>query len=106
MMSLHRVECCVRCLAQGVGATHIIDGRQVCWSCQCQCIEIVYWAHGACQCKRLHFRSAIGCASALQNHSLLMELLTDEGVGSMIVGSSRKIPAEHKEENIREAVPA
>ncbi len=24
-----KVECCVRCLAQGVGATHIIDGRQV-----------------------------------------------------------------------------
>jgi acetylglutamate kinase len=46
-----KVECCVRCLAQGVGATHIIDGRQ--------------------------------------NHSLLMELLTDEGVGTMLVGSSR-----------------
>ncbi len=24
-----KVECCVRCLAQGVAATHIIDGRQV-----------------------------------------------------------------------------
>lgn len=46
-----KVECCVRCLAQGVSATHIIDGRQ--------------------------------------NHSLLMELLTNEGVGTMIVGSSR-----------------
>ena len=43
-----RVECCVRCVAQGVQATHIIDGRQ--------------------------------------NHSLLMELLTDEGVGTMITG--------------------
>lgn len=43
-----RVECCTRCLAQGVGATHIIDGRQP--------------------------------------HSLLMELLTDEGVGTMITG--------------------
>lgn len=43
-----RVECCVRCLAQGVRATHIIDGRQ--------------------------------------EHSLLLELLTDEGVGTMLVG--------------------
>ncbi|KAK9809855.1 hypothetical protein WJX72_000394 [[Myrmecia] bisecta] len=43
-----KVECCVRCLAQGVNATHIIDGRQP--------------------------------------HSLLMELLTDVGVGTMIVG--------------------
>jgi acetylglutamate kinase len=44
-----KVDCCIRCLSQGVAATHIIDGRQP--------------------------------------HSLLMELLTDEGVGSMIVGS-------------------
>ena len=36
-----RVECCTRCLAQGVNAAHIIDGRQ--------------------------------------QHSLLMEMLTDEG---------------------------
>lgn len=43
-----KVDCCVRCLAQGVRATHIIDGRQP--------------------------------------HSLLMELLTDEGVGTMITG--------------------
>ena len=43
-----KVDCCIRCLSQGVTATHIIDGRQP--------------------------------------HSLLMELLTDEGVGSMIVG--------------------
>lgn len=43
-----RVDCCVRCIAQGVHTTHIIDGRQ--------------------------------------NHSLLMELLTDEGVGTMITG--------------------
>ena len=42
----------------------------------------------------------------LQNHSLLMELLTDEGVGSMIVGSSAKVPTAHKEEKIREAIPA
>ena len=47
-MLLCRVQCCVRCIAQGVQATHIIDGRQ--------------------------------------NHSLLMELLTDEGVGTMITG--------------------
>ena len=38
----------MRCIAQGVKAAHIIDGRQ--------------------------------------NHSLLMELLTDQGVGTMIVG--------------------
>lgn len=43
-----KVECCIRCLAQGVSATHIIDGRQP--------------------------------------HSLLMELLTDTGVGTMITG--------------------
>jgi hypothetical protein len=43
--------------------------------------------------------------SRLQNHSLLMELLTDEGVGSMIVGSSAKTPTAHKEEKIREAIP-
>ena len=43
-----KVECCIRCLSQGVTATHIIDGRQ--------------------------------------KHSLLMELLTDEGVGTMITG--------------------
>lgn len=43
-----KVDCCVRCLAQGVNATHIIDGRQ--------------------------------------QHSLLMEVLTDEGVGTMITG--------------------
>lgn len=43
-----KVDCCIRCLSQGVAATHIIDGRQP--------------------------------------HSLLMELLTDEGVGTMIQG--------------------
>lgn len=43
-----QVDCCIRCLAQGVNATHIIDGRQ--------------------------------------QHSLLMELLTNEGVGTMITG--------------------
>lgn len=43
-----KTDCCIRCLSQGVRATHIIDGRQP--------------------------------------HSLLMELLTDEGVGTMITG--------------------
>ena len=49
MLLWHRVECCIRCLAQGVSAAHIIDGRQ--------------------------------------EHSVLMELLTDEGVGTMLLGS-------------------
>ena len=44
----HQVQCCVRCISQGVNATHIIDGRS--------------------------------------RHSILMELLTDEGVGTMITG--------------------
>mmetsp|Transcript_16483 Transcript_16483/g.19770 ORF Transcript_16483/g.19770 Transcript_16483/m.19770 type:complete len:391 (-) Transcript_16483:279-1451(-) len=43
-----KVECCVRSLAQGVSATHIIDGRTP--------------------------------------HSLLMEILTADGCGTMIVG--------------------
>lgn len=43
-----KVQCCVRALAQGVRATHIIDGRQP--------------------------------------HSLLLELLTDAGGGTMIAG--------------------
>ena len=43
-----QVDCCIRCLAQGVKAAHIIDGRA--------------------------------------RHGILMELLTDEGVGTMIVG--------------------
>mmetsp|Transcript_4886 Transcript_4886/g.8487 ORF Transcript_4886/g.8487 Transcript_4886/m.8487 type:complete len:340 (-) Transcript_4886:575-1594(-) len=43
-----KIECCIRCLAQGVGAAHIIDGQA--------------------------------------KHSILMELLTDEGVGTMITG--------------------
>jgi acetylglutamate kinase len=44
-----KVECCVRSLAQGVRAAHIIDGRHP--------------------------------------HSLLLEIFTDTGIGSMIVGS-------------------
>ena len=43
-----KVDCCTRCIAQGVTATHIIDGRQ--------------------------------------QHSLLLELLTGSGVGTMIQG--------------------
>jgi len=43
-----KVQCCVRSLSQGIGAAHIIDGRQP--------------------------------------HSLLQELLTDSGVGTMITG--------------------
>ncbi|KAG7673801.1 hypothetical protein Ndes2526B_g02728 [Nannochloris sp. 'desiccata'] len=43
-----KIDCCIRCLSQGVNATHIIDGRQP--------------------------------------HSLLLELLTTEGIGSMITG--------------------
>lgn len=43
-----KVECCTRCIAQGVSAAHIIDGRQ--------------------------------------QHSLLLELLTGAGVGTMIEG--------------------
>ncbi|KAL6764872.1 acetylglutamate kinase [Haematococcus lacustris] len=43
-----KIDCCIRSLAQGVGAAHIIDGRA--------------------------------------KHSILMELLTDEGVGTMITG--------------------
>lgn len=44
-----KVNCCVRSLAQGVRATHILDGRVP--------------------------------------HSLLLEVLTDAGIGTMIVGS-------------------
>ncbi|NEO70039.1 acetylglutamate kinase [Moorena sp. SIO3H5] len=45
-----KVNCCVRSLAQGVRAAHIIDGRIP--------------------------------------HALLLEIFTDEGIGSMIVGSA------------------
>ena len=48
VMVILQVDCCIRCLAQGVKAAHIIDGRS--------------------------------------RHGILMELLTDEGVGTMIVG--------------------
>ncbi|MBW4647177.1 MAG: acetylglutamate kinase [Kastovskya adunca ATA6-11-RM4] len=48
-----KVNCCVRSLAQGVHAAHIIDGRLP--------------------------------------HALLLEIFTDEGIGSMIVGSKLMI---------------
>ena len=47
-----KVNCCVRALAQGVHAAHIIDGRIP--------------------------------------HALLLEIFTDDGIGSMIVGSAYK----------------
>lgn len=43
-----KVDCCIRCLAQGVKAAHIIDGRA--------------------------------------RHGILMELLTEDGIGTMITG--------------------
>jgi acetylglutamate kinase len=48
-----KVNCCVRSLAQGVQAAHIIDGRLP--------------------------------------HALLLEILTDEGIGSMIVASGYRL---------------
>ncbi|MEM9771293.1 MAG: acetylglutamate kinase [Cyanobacteria bacterium P01_D01_bin.73] len=48
-----KVNCCVRSLAQGVRAAHIIDGRIP--------------------------------------HALLLEILTDSGIGSMIVGSENAL---------------
>ena len=48
-----KVECCVRSLAQGVNAAHIIDGRIP--------------------------------------HALLLEIFSDEGIGSMIVASGYKL---------------
>ncbi|MEM1427187.1 MAG: acetylglutamate kinase, partial [Cyanobacteria bacterium P01_H01_bin.130] len=47
------VNCCVRSLAQGVRAAHILDGRIP--------------------------------------HALLLEILTDTGIGSMIVGSENDL---------------
>ena len=44
-----KVNCCVRSLAQGVRAAHIVDGRV--------------------------------------SHALLLEILTDKGIGSMILAS-------------------
>jgi acetylglutamate kinase len=48
-----KTECCIRALAQGVGAAHIIDGRVP--------------------------------------HSLLLELFTNAGIGTMVVGSTTQL---------------
>jgi acetylglutamate kinase len=48
-----KTECCIRALAQGVGAAHIIDGRTP--------------------------------------HALLLEVFTDAGIGTMVVGSDRTL---------------
>jgi acetylglutamate kinase len=48
-----KTECCIRALAQGVGAAHIIDGRVP--------------------------------------HALLLEVFTDAGIGTMVVGHSRPV---------------
>ena len=45
-----KTECCIRALAQGVGAAHILDGRVA--------------------------------------HALLLEIFSDAGIGTMVVGSS------------------
>lgn len=44
-----KTECCIRALAQGVGAAHILDGRVA--------------------------------------HALLLEIFSDAGIGTMVVGS-------------------
>lgn len=49
-----KVQCCVRALAQGVRAAHIVDGRQL--------------------------------------HALLLEIFTDEGIGSMLIASENSCP--------------
>ncbi len=51
-----KTECCIRALAQGVRAAHIVDGRVP--------------------------------------HALLLEVFTDAGVGTMVVGSSQVRPGE------------
>ncbi|MEB3200065.1 MAG: acetylglutamate kinase [Synechococcaceae cyanobacterium] len=48
-----KTECCIRALAQGVGAAHIVDGRVA--------------------------------------HSLLLEVFTDAGIGTMVVGSPSRL---------------
>ncbi len=48
-----KTECCIRALAQGVGAAHIVDGRVP--------------------------------------HSLLLEVFTNAGIGTMVVGSPRRL---------------
>jgi acetylglutamate kinase len=46
-----KTECCIRALAQGVGAAHILDGRVP--------------------------------------HSLLLEVFTNAGIGTMVVASAK-----------------
>jgi len=48
-----KTECCIRALAQGVGAAHIVDGRVA--------------------------------------HALLLEVFSDAGIGTMVVGSQRQL---------------
>jgi len=48
-----KTECCIRAIAQGVAAAHIVDGRSP--------------------------------------HALLLEVFTDAGIGTMVVGSQRQI---------------
>jgi acetylglutamate kinase len=48
-----KTECCIRALAQGVGAAHIVDGRVP--------------------------------------HALLLEVFTDAGISTMVVGSDRQL---------------
>jgi acetylglutamate kinase len=48
-----KTECCIRALAQGVAAAHIVDGRVP--------------------------------------HALLLEVFTDAGIGTMVVGSQRLV---------------
>jgi acetylglutamate kinase len=50
-----KTECCIRALAQGVKAAHIVDGRHP--------------------------------------HALLLEVFTDAGIGTMVVGSAHHAPA-------------
>jgi acetylglutamate kinase len=50
-----KTECCIRALAQGVKAAHIVDGRHP--------------------------------------HALLLEVFTDAGIGTMVVGSANHAPA-------------
>jgi acetylglutamate kinase len=47
-----KTDCCIRALAQGVAAAHIVDGRHP--------------------------------------HSLLLEVFTDAGIGTMVVGSAAR----------------
>jgi acetylglutamate kinase len=50
-----KTECCIRALAQGVTAAHIVDGRVP--------------------------------------HALLLEVFTDAGIGTMVVGRHQQVPA-------------